>query len=94
MADNPVQIEQLRVMADYFVSAELPYFSELNEAFRLLRLTGCRIQEIFDISRWEIISGFNVTLQPQKGNNLRSIILDASFSDFISAIQNQYNPFE
>jgi len=93
MADNPVAIAELRVMADYFVSAELPYFEELREAFKLLRHTGCRIQEIFDISRWEVSSGYTVIVQPQKGNNTRTIILNSDFDDFLAAITGQYSPF-
>lgn len=80
-------------MAEYFVSAELPYFQELREAFRLLRLTGCRIQEIFEIYRWRRISGYQFEVIPQKKNSPRTIILDDTFSNFMAAVDGQFNPF-
>jgi hypothetical protein len=93
MAEFNVELAELQKVCDYFVEAEYPYFEELREAFKLLRLTGCRIQELFDISRWTIISGYTVQLQPQKGNNPRTIILNSDFDNFISAIQGQFKPF-
>jgi len=93
MAENSVELQQLQAMADTFIEAEYPYFEELREAFKLLRLTGCRIQEIFDIGRWSIISGYQVSFQPQKGNNTRYITLDSNVDSFISAISGQYKPF-
>ena len=88
-----VAISQLQAMADYFTTAYYPYFEELREAFKLLRLTGCRIQEIFQIERWSVIDGYNVQLQPQKFNNPRQITLNSDFDNFLAAIQNQYKPF-
>nr|WP_319266666.1 FISUMP domain-containing protein [uncultured Draconibacterium sp.] len=88
-----VAISQLQAMADYFTTANYPYFEELREAFKLLRLTGCRIQEIFQIERWSVIDGYNVQLQPQKFNNPRQITLNSDFDNFLAAIQNQYKPF-
>lgn len=93
MANNPVDINQLRVMAEHFTTVNYPYFEELREAFKLLRLTGCRIQEIFEIERWSIISGYHVQVLPQKGNTNRSIILNPNFDNFLEAIENQYKPF-
>lgn len=93
MANNTVQLAQLRVMAEYFTTTDYPYFEELREAFQLLKLTGCRIQEIFDITRWTQITGYQVQLQPQKFNNPRIIILNSSFDNFLAAIVGQYKPF-
>jgi hypothetical protein len=93
MADNPINISQLRTACDHFITAEYPYYEELREAFKLLKLTGCRIQEIFDISRWSIVSGYMVSFTPQKHNNARIITLNADFNNFLAAIQNQHAPF-
>ena len=93
MADNPVALDELNVMADYFCDADYPYFEELREAMKLLRHTGCRIQEIFNINRWWVVSGYQVQMQPQKGNNPRTIILNSDFDNFLAAINGQYSPF-
>jgi hypothetical protein len=59
----------------------------------LLRLTGCRIQEIFDIERWSVVSGYYLVFTPQKGNNARYVTLDSSVQNFINAVTGQYKPF-
>jgi uncharacterized protein (TIGR02145 family) len=88
-----LSLENLITRCNYLESVQKPYYDELNEAFHILNLTGCRIQEIFEIERWSIVSGYNVTLQPQKGNNLRYITLDSDCDNFISNIVNQTKPF-
>lgn len=93
MAEFNVGLSQLQEVCDYFVEADYPYFEELREAFKLLRITGCRIQEIFEIDRWSIVSGYEVTCQPQKGNQIRYITLNSDFTNFLTAIENQYKPF-
>ena len=93
MAAKTVGLAELRVMADYFINADFPYFTELHEAFQLLKLTGCRIQEIFEIYRWRRLEGNTFELIPQKKNNPRYIILDDTFLSFQTAVDNQYAPF-
>jgi hypothetical protein len=93
MANNPAGLPELSVMADYFCDCDYPYFNELREGMKLLRHTGCRITEIFEIDRWQIISNYSVRLQPQKMNNYRYIELNSDFDNFIAAIQGQYKPF-
>ncbi len=93
MAEYDVNLEQLQEICNHFVTTSYPYFEELREAFKLLRITGCRIQEIFEIERWSIVSGYEVTCQPQKGNQIRYITLNSDFSSFLVAIENQYKPF-
>ncbi|QIA08258.1 FISUMP domain-containing protein [Draconibacterium halophilum] len=93
MAEFDVGLAQLQEVCNYFVEAEYPYFEELREAFKLLRTTGCRLQEIFEIERWTIVSGYEVSVQPQKGNQVRYITLSSEFASFLAAIENQYKPF-
>lgn len=93
MAEYQVNIAELQEICDYVINADYPYFEELREAFKLLRHTGCREMEIFEIERWSQISGDEFTLTPQKGNNNRTIILGEDFLNFKAAILGQYPPF-
>lgn len=93
MSNYNIELPELQIMADHFLEIDYPYFEELREAFILLRCTGCRIQEIFDINRWSVISGYETQLQPQKGNNPRIIFLNNNLNNFLAAITGQYKPF-
>lgn len=93
MSNYSVELQQLQAMADHFITASYPYFEQFRETFKLLKLTGCRISELFEINRWSIQTGYHVTLQPQKGNNIRYLTLGPDFGHFLTAIENQTKPF-
>ena len=58
-------------------------------AFRVQYVTGCRFNELRQISRFSIIDYANFSLQPQKGNNLRTLPISIIPPEFISMIQAQ-----
>lgn len=90
---NTLDLAGITAKCDYLVDADLPYYQQLNEAFVVLRLTGCRVSELFDISRWSWLGDDVYSLQPQKGNTLRVVQLNTDCSDFQTAVQNQIKPF-
>lgn len=90
---NTLDLAGITAKCDYLVDANLPYYQQFNEAFVVLRLTGCRVSELFDISRWSHLGDDIYSLQPQKGNTLRVVQLNTDCSDFQTAIQNQVKPF-
>jgi hypothetical protein len=90
---NTLDLTGITAKCDYLVDADLPYYQQLNEAFVVLRLTGCRVSELFDISRWSHLGDDIYSLQPQKGNTLRVVQLNTDCSDFQNAVQNQSKPF-
>jgi hypothetical protein len=90
---NTLDLTGITAKCDYLVDADLPYYQQLNEAFVVLRLTGCRVSELFDISRWSWLGDDVYSLQPQKGNTLRVVQLNTDCFDFQTAIQNQTKPF-
>jgi len=47
------------------------YSFEYRELFNLLYLTGCRINDILEFQRWNVLNNGDLLLQPQKNNNLR-----------------------
>lgn len=93
MSSQNLDLSGINDKCYYLCNCNYPYYEELREAFSLLWLTGCRVQELFEISRWSYISGYTLRFQPQKGNNEREVVLDASCANFIAAVINQYTPF-
>lgn len=63
-------------------------------AFRVQYVTGCRFNELRQISRFSIIDSTQYSLQPQKGNDLRTLQLNLLPPEFISMIQAQDTYFE
>ena len=63
-------------------------------AFSVQYVTGCRFNELRQISRFSIIDSTQYSLQPQKGNNLRILQLNLLPPDFIAMIQSQDAYFE
>lgn len=88
-----VNLNQLKTVCNLYLEVEFPYFEELREAFYILDVAGCRIEELFQIERWGWVSGYTVTLWPQKNNLQRTIILNENCNNFINAIKGQYKPF-
>ena len=93
MSTRTLTLNNMITYCNYFDTANYPYYNELREAFHILNITGCRVSELFEIWRWSHVSGYEYQLQPQKGNNTRSIVLDSLCSNFMDAIENQYSPF-
>lgn len=90
---SPLSDSELDSICLSLVNQNLPYFSAFHEAFVLLYLTGCRVEEIFDISRWERLSGYDMRFLPQKDNYHRNVTLDSRCDNFIDAVINQFKPF-
>lgn len=93
MSSKVLNLEEIEQRCQYLCLCQYPYYEQFREAFKLLYVTGCRIQEIFEISRWSSVSDTVFLVQPQKGNNVRQVILDSDFQAFKSAVLNQYSPF-
>jgi uncharacterized protein (TIGR02145 family) len=93
MPTQVLTIEQINNYCLEILNADYPYYEELREAFWVLYLTGCRVEELFDITSWTYIVGYECTVLPLKGNNVRNVTLDSHCDNFIAAIQGQYAPF-
>lgn len=63
-------------------------------AFKVQYVTGCRFNELRQISRFSIIDSTDFSLQPQKGNNLRTLPISIIPSEFLSMIQAQDDYFQ
>lgn len=90
---NILDLAGITAKCDYLVNATLPYYHQLSEAFLVLKLTGCRVTELFEIERWSWLGDEIYSFQPQKGNTVRTVQLNSECADFQDAIKNQYKPF-
>lgn len=90
---SPLSDAELDSVCLSLVNQDLPYFSAFHEAFVLLYLTGCRVNELFQISSWERVSGYEMRFLPHKGNYHRTVTLDSRCDSFIDAVVGQYKPF-
>lgn len=90
---NTLDLAGITAKCDYLVNADLPYYQQFNEAFVVLKLTGCRVSELFEIERWSWLGDEIYSFQPQKGNTVRTVQLNSECADFQNAIKGQYKPF-
>lgn len=72
---EPLTTYQLSLIADEILQDLIRYRPEFERLARLQRNAGCRVQELFQPSRWQIVSQRVVQVQPQKGNALRVLQL-------------------
>ena len=63
-------------------------------AFRVQYVTGCRFNELRQISRFSIIDSTQFNLQPQKGNNLRTLPISIIPNEFLAMVNSQDDYFE
>ena len=63
-------------------------------AFSVQYVTGCRFNELRQISRFSIVDSSQYNLRPQKGNNIRILPLNLLPPDFIAMIQAQDDYFQ
>lgn len=62
---------QLNSFCNYLTSSQPQFDTAVKRAVEVLYLTGCRGNELFMPLNWALPSSTDLTLQPQKGNNLR-----------------------
>ena len=85
ISDQPLSVLQLSLIADEICEDISIYRPEFYNLAHLQRCVGCRVQELFQPNRWELISNTTLKVQPQKGNATRILQLsDISFTDAAS----------
>lgn len=75
LSNEPLSHYQLSLVADEILTELIRYRPEFCNLATLQRNAGCRIQELFQPERWQIVSQNVVQVQPQKGNALRVLQL-------------------
>lgn len=89
---DPLSVLQLSILADEIVEQLTNYRPEFANLVRLQRAIGCRVQELFSPSRWQVIDKQKLRLEPQKGNAVRILVLSEigyrSASDFTPTLND------
>ena len=91
---NPYDFQSLQTDLQGFLYTIERISATYHLAFRVQYVTGCRFNELRQITRFSIIDSTQYSLQPQKGNDLRTLPLNLLPPDFIAMIQAQDDYFE
>lgn len=75
ISSEPLSVLQLSMISNEIADEMKSYRPEFANLIRLHRNTGCRVKELFQPERWEIVSDRMLQVQPQKGNALRVLQL-------------------
>lgn len=75
ISSEPLSVLQLSMISNEIANEMKSYRPEFANLIRLHRNTGCRVKELFQPERWEIVSDRMLQVQPQKGNALRVLQL-------------------
>lgn len=78
----------LKAVCNSLVSDVPSYLSHMFVPFELMYMTGCRVGEAIDKTRWSYASNGDIRLQPLKGNYTRSfdiIQLPIQFDDWLNS---------
>ena len=82
ISDQPLTLLQLSLLTDEIRDDLCVYRPEFANLVRLQRKIGCRVQELFDAERWQLVSNSVLKLTPQKKNAVRILQLaDIGFAD-------------
>lgn len=76
-SSQPLMTATLSIIADEIAAMMSQYRPEFANLVHLHRHSGCRVNELFQAHRWNVVSKTTIQLQPQKGNALRIL----NFSD-------------
>ena len=90
----PYNLQSLQTDLQGFLNTIERISATYHLAFRVQYVTGCRFNELRQISRFSIIDSTDFSLQPQKGNNLRTLPISIIPPEFISMIQAQDDYFQ
>ena len=88
--------DELLILCQFMVLAPPPFYSTVSEFLFDIYVTGCRPNELLDISLWSenVIDSEYWDLQPLKGNNVRTF-KKVMLSDSLNyAIVNSVDPYD
>ena len=94
MDKQPYIFEQLDYDLTRFLNLVNVQSQTYYVAFRVQHATGCRFSELRDITRWQIVDSNTFTLQPEKGNYLRTLpssLLPTTFLNMVSSQSTYFN---
>lgn len=72
-SNEPLSTWQLSIIADSICEAISVYRPEFTRIVHLHRNSGCRVKELFQPTRWKVVSNITLQLTPQKRNAVRNL---------------------
>jgi len=93
MEKTPYTYEQLHTDLNRFLNLVSLQSQTYFVAFMVQYNTGCRFMELADITRWQIVDSNSLSLQPEKGNTLRTFDKSLIPTTFLNMIQSQSTYF-
>lgn len=72
-SNEPLSTWQLSIIADNICDAISAYRPEFTHIVHLHRNSGCRVKELFQPTRWKVVSNISLQLTPQKRNAVRNL---------------------
>lgn len=72
-SNEPLTVEELSFVADEIAETIRQYRPEFANLVRLHRQSGCRVKELFQPTRWKVVSNVSLQLTPQKRNAVRNL---------------------
>ena len=82
ISSEPLSVLQLSLLCNEIADEMKVYRPEFTNLVRLHRNCGCRVKELFQPERWQIVNNNVLQVQPQKGNALRILQLqDIGYQD-------------
>lgn len=91
---HPYNFQSLQTDLQGFLNTIKRISPTYHLAFSVQYVSGCRFNELRQVSRFSIIDSTDFSLQPQKGNNIRILPINLLPPEFISMIQTQDVYFE
>lgn len=87
---------ELDIICQFITNYPPPFYESVQSFAQDLYSTGCRPEELLDVSRWitSILDPAFFTLTPLKGNFTREILKGALSDNFILAWTNNVMPYE
>lgn len=75
ISTNPLSVLQLSLICNEIADEMSNYRPEFANLIRLQRNCGCRVKELFQPERWQVVNDNVLQVQPQKRNALRILQL-------------------
>lgn len=92
--DYPITNTELQQLCTYLTTQSYIYYPISTSFFKDLFSTGCRPNELLQVSRWAYITPSQILLTPLKGNTTRTFTEFDLSQNLIYAIINQIKPYQ
>lgn len=94
MSKTEINDTELNELCGYLTAQTYSYFPIAKSFIEDLFSTGCRPNELIDVTRWNFISENEIILSPLKSNYNRSFTSSQLSDSLLFAIENNIKPYD